>query len=103
MSDSPVHIVANLMIEDEDEYMAYQKGFFPILKKHGGELITYDDAAKTFEGDNPVKGRFILARFPSAAAAQAWYDDPDYQAISQHRRAGTKLNFLTMLNSMPSR
>lgn len=102
MSHTTVHVVANLMIEDEDAYMAYQKGFFPILKRHGGELLTFDDAATTFEGDNPIEGRFILARFPSEAAARAWYDDPDYQALSEHRRAGTKLNFLTMLHSMPA-
>lgn len=103
MSDAPVHLVANLMIEDEEAYLAYQKGFFPILKKHGGELITFDDATTTFEGTRPITGRFILARFPSEAAAKAWYNDPDYQAISEHRRAGTKLNFLTMLHSMPAR
>ncbi len=71
MSESPVHVVANLMIEDDEAYMSYQKGFFPILKKHGGELITYDDAATTFEGSSPIAGRFILARFPSEAAAKA--------------------------------
>ena len=45
----------------------------------------------------------MLFRFPSEAAARAWYDDPDYQALSEHRRAGTKLAFLTMVHGMPAR
>ena len=101
MTDTPVHVVANLIIEDRDRYRDYEKGFFPILKRHGGELLTFDDAPTTFEGNNPVQGRMILARFPSAAAAEAWYNDAEYQELSEHRRAGTKLNFLTMLHNMP--
>ena len=31
-------MVANLQIHDAERYREYEKGFFPILKKHGGEL-----------------------------------------------------------------
>jgi uncharacterized protein (DUF1330 family) len=41
--------------------------------------------------------------FPSAAHATAWYNDPDYQALSEHRRAGTNLEFLTMVHGLPPR
>ena len=43
MSDVKVYMIANLQIHDADNYRNYEKGFFPILKKHGGEFITYDD------------------------------------------------------------
>ena len=46
---------------------------------------------------------FFPIRFPSAEAAEAWYNDPDYQALSEHRRAGTRLEFLTMLHGLPPR
>ena len=39
-----VYMIANLKIEDAETYRKYEKGFFPILKKHGGSFITYDDA-----------------------------------------------------------
>ena len=48
-------------------------------------------------------GRMVLFKFPSAEKAQAWYNDPDYQALSEHRRAGTRLEFLTMLHGLPPR
>lgn len=103
MSDVPVTMIANLVVEDATRYREYEKGFFPILKKHGGEFVTFDDAPKTLEGESPPPGRMVIFRFPSEKAAQVWYDDPDYQALSEHRRAGTRLEFLTMVHGMPPR
>jgi uncharacterized protein (DUF1330 family) len=103
LSDLPVTMLANLVIEDAEAYRTYEKGFFGILKKHGGTFLTFDDATVTFEGAAPPPGRLVIFRFPSEAAARAWYDDPDYQALSEHRRAGTTLQFLTMVHELPPR
>ena len=103
MSDQPVHVVANFVVHDAAKYRVYEKGFFPILKKHGGEFITFDDNSVTFEGSEPREGRIVMFKFPNAAAATAWYNDPEYQALSEHRRAGTDLKFLTMVNAIPTR
>ena len=40
MEDVKVYMVVNLEIEDKETYLKYEKGFFPILKRHGGEFIT---------------------------------------------------------------
>jgi uncharacterized protein (DUF1330 family) len=96
-------MVANLEIRDAERYRLYEKGFFPILKRHGGEFFTFDDATKTVEGAAPPPGRIVIFRFPSEQAAQAWYDDPEYQAISEHRRAATEMHFLTMVHGLPPR
>tara|TARA_B100000508_G_C11371478_1_gene233945 strand:- start:127 stop:438 length:312 start_codon:yes stop_codon:yes gene_type:complete len=103
MSDVPVYMVANFTVEDRDEYRKYEKGFFPILKRHGGEFFTYDDNAITVEGDSPREGRMVMAKFPNEAAALAWYNDPDYQALSEFRRAGTSLRFITFVHGLPPR
>ena len=103
MSDVPVYMIVNLQITDSDTYRQYEKGFFPLLKKNGGEFITFDDAPFTMEGFSPRTGRMILWKFPSEAQARAWYADPEYQALSEHRRAGTRLEFLTMLRALPPR
>ena len=50
MSDAPAFVVANFTIHDADEYRNYEKGFFPILKRHGGEFFTYDDSTIHLEG-----------------------------------------------------
>lgn len=103
MSELPVTMIANLVISDADEYRKYEKGFFPILKKHGGEFITFDDNHETLEGTEPLEGRVIMFKFPSEAKAKEWYKDPDYQALSEFRRAGTTLKSLTMVHSLPPR
>ena len=103
MPDLPVYVLANIVINDTDTYRLYEKNFFPILKKHGGEFITFDDDVQTLEGEAPVEGRIILIKFASEAAAKTWYDDPDYQEISQHRRAGANLKFLSLVHSLPPR
>ena len=102
MSDIPVYVVANFVIEDATEYRLYEKGFFPLLKRHGGEFMTYDDMTYTLEGER-VKGRMVIFRFPSEKVARAWYADADYQALSKHRRIGTNLNFLTIVHGLPPR
>ena len=102
MSDVPVFVVANFNVHDPTEYRKYEKGFFPILKRYGGEFFTYDDHTHTFEG-TAREGRMVLFRFPSEDAARSWYADPEYQAISEHRRAGTDMQFLTMVHGLPPR
>jgi uncharacterized protein (DUF1330 family) len=103
MADTPVYLIVNLHVEDEEQYLKYEKGFFPILKEHGGQFITFDDNPVTLEGEAPRTGRMVILSFPSEEAAKGWYNDPKYQALSEHRRAGTKLEFLTMVHGMPPR
>lgn len=103
MSDVPVYMVVNLKVTDPETYLKYEKGFFPMLKKYDGKFVTFDDNAETLEGDAPREGRMIIFQFPSEEKARAWYADPDYQALSEHRRAGTALEFLTMVRGLPAR
>ena len=103
MSEQPVYMIVNLSITDAEPYRLYEKGFFGLLKKYGGEFVTFDDTAETFEGVTPLEGRVIIFKFPNPQAAKDWYADPDYQALSENRRAGTTLNFLTMVKSLPPR
>jgi uncharacterized protein (DUF1330 family) len=95
--------MANFEIEDAETYRVYEKGFFPILKRHGGKFVTYDDATETFEGFEALTGRLVIFTFPSEDAARGWYNDPDYQALSEHRRVGTRLKFLTLVHGHPPR
>ncbi len=103
MPEIPVYVVANFEIEDAKIYRRYEKGFFRILRRHGGHFITYDDAAVNFEGLESLKGRVVIFSFPSEQAAHGWYNDPGYQVLSEHRRLGTRLKFLTMVHGLPPR
>lgn len=103
MSNVPVYMVVNLAVTDVNEYRQYEKGFFPILKRFGGQFVTFDDNPITLEGVAPRSGRMIIFSFPSEQAAKDWWADAEYQALSEHRRAGTKMEFLTMVHGLPPR
>lgn len=103
MDEVPVYAIVNLHVTDATTYREYEKGFFPLLKRHGGEFVTYDDASLTLEGSSPRTGRMIIFKFPSEASAREWFADPDYQALSEHRRAGTRMEFLTLVHGLPPR
>tara|TARA_B100000427_G_scaffold319728_1_gene318308 strand:+ start:508 stop:840 length:333 start_codon:yes stop_codon:yes gene_type:complete len=103
MPDVEVYMIANLSVNDAEEYRKYEKGFFPILKRFGGEFVTFDDNHETFEGTDPLKGRVIIFKFPSDKAARDWYNDPEYQSLSEFRRLGTVLKALTLVHGLPPR
>lgn len=103
MSDIPVYAVVNLHVTDATRYRDYEKGFFPLLKKYGGEFITFDDESFTLEGSSPRAGRMVIFKFPSEEKAREWFADTEYQALAEHRRAGTRLEFLTIVHGRPPR
>ena len=65
-----VYMVVNLEIKDPDSYRDYEKGFFPMLKKHSGRFVTFDDSVEHLEGHTPIKGRIIIFAFPSEEKAK---------------------------------
>jgi uncharacterized protein (DUF1330 family) len=42
MSDVPVYTIANLHVTDAPACRQHEKGFFPLLKRYGGEFVTYE-------------------------------------------------------------
>ncbi len=103
MAEIPVLIVANLIVKDATEYRVYEKGFFPLLKRYNGNFVTLDDASVHLEGVSPRSGRMIIFGFPSEEIARQWWADPEYRALSDHRRAGCEMQFITMVHGMPPR
>ena len=102
MAKINVYIVVNLTINDAEEYRIYEKGFFPILKKHNGTFITYDDSPDVLEGPKPLPGRVIIFTFPSEDDANNWWNDMDYQELSKHRRASTNAT-IQRIKGLPPR
>lgn len=101
MPDTPVYLVANISeITDRDTYGTYEAGFMPLLTKHDGELLAADERGESLEGENALGGRMVILKFPTEEAAKAWFNDPDYQSLAQHRRAASSINFLQLVQGM---
>ena len=103
MSDVTVYMVVNLKINDAETYRIYEKGFFPILKKHNGSFITFDETPVCLDGEQPAQfDRVIMFSFPSEQDADNWWADPEYQELAVHRKASTEIT-LQRIKGMPPR
>ena len=47
-----------------------------------------------------LEGRAILFGFPSQQDADNWFEDPEYQTLSEHRKRGTKTQFITFIKTL---
>jgi uncharacterized protein (DUF1330 family) len=82
------YFVANYTITNQAEYQKYLAAVRPILKAHGAENIVVDRDSELLEG--PARQATIVLRFATKAAAQAWYESPEYQAIRHLRTDNTE-------------
>lgn len=103
MSEVPVYVVANIVIQDPDTYKKYEKGFFPILKKYEGKFITFDDNIGQLEGSSEVSGRVIIFSFPNESLVDQWYSSVEYQELSAFRREGTDTISIFKVKGQPPR
>ena len=82
------YFVANYTITNQAEYTRYLAAVGPILKAHGAENILIDRDSEPLEGS---AGQVtVVLRFASKAAAKAWYESAEYQAILHLRTDNTE-------------
>ncbi len=74
------YAVAEISVTDAEAYMAYVAAVGPLVEKFGGIYIVRGGETVAKEGGAP-NGRIVVIEFPSLAAARAFYESPDYQAI----------------------
>ena len=88
------YMVAQIKVDDAEEYAKYLAGFMPIFERHGGELLVTSKFETTvLEGEWSYPGTVIM-KFPSLAHAHRWHDDPDYKALAEHRRRSAHTNLV---------
>ena len=55
-----------------------------LIERHGGRYLVRGGAFETLEG-NADFSRLVVVEFPTVDAARAFYGDPEYQRIIDHR------------------
>ncbi|MRX50018.1 DUF1330 domain-containing protein [Paracoccus sp. S-4012] len=85
----PAYFVCTMTVHDPETYRRYTARTPAILARHGGRFLTRGDACTTAEGEAFTE-RMVLLEFPDRAAAEAFYNDPEYQEVSAFRRAASK-------------
>lgn len=92
------YFIAQYVVNDRKLYGEYQAAAGKTIGAAGGEIIAFDVAAETVEGDPPGPQTVIL-KFESSEAAKAWYDSAEYQAALPKRLASTT-GFAVLSQSM---
>ena len=84
-----VYAIAQLKFTDRAAYNRYQAAFIDIFARYSGTLLAADEAPRVVEGEwNSDK--VVLMSFPDENAFREWAESPDYQRISEDRRAGAE-------------
>lgn len=80
MTTAPAYAIGYLRdVRFGEEIAAYMERIDTTMAPFGGEFIVHGGAMSPREGE--WDGDLIIIRFPSASAANEWYDSPGYQAI----------------------
>lgn len=82
------YFIANYTINDQAEYQKYMAAVGPSLQAHGAEFVVVDRDSVLLEGS--AGHVTVVLKFATKAAAQAWYDSPEYQAIIHLRTDNTE-------------
>jgi uncharacterized protein (DUF1330 family) len=84
-----VYAIAQLKFTDRDAYNRYQAAFMDVFQRYSGTLLAADESPTLVEGEWD-RDKVVLMSFPDEPAFREWAESPEYQRISQDRRAGAE-------------
>ena len=73
------YVIVHGTPKDAEKMQEYGGAAGAIVAQHGGEFIARGPAT-VLSGTSDYKVAVVL-QFPDAAAAKAWYESPEYQAV----------------------
>ena len=82
------YMICTMQIQDPETFRQYSDHTPKTLQKYGGRFLTRGDPVSTAEGE-AFEDRMVILEFPDRASAEAWYNDEEYQRLSQYRRAAS--------------
>ncbi len=86
-----VYLIAEIGIDDRDEYSKYEAGFMNIFSRFSGSVLAVEEEPEILEGDWPHT-RTVIIQFPSRKDALEWYRSAEYQELAKHRFKSSAAN-----------
>jgi uncharacterized protein (DUF1330 family) len=83
------YVIGHVDVTNPEGYPDYARQVPASLAPYGGEFLVRGGETTVVEGEMPF-GRHVIIRFPDRAAAEAWYNSPDYQRILAIRQANSQ-------------
>lgn len=82
---NPAYLVVLGEVLDRDAFMSgYAAKLAPVYAQYGGEYLAVGRNFEIFEGEAGFKS-FIISKWPSMAAARAFWDSPEYAPLKAAR------------------
>jgi uncharacterized protein (DUF1330 family) len=78
------YFIANIKINNPEEYTHYINDAEEIFNKFNGEYLAVDNHPEVLEGSWEYT-RNVLIKFSSRADFDKWYNSDEYQKILRHR------------------
>ena len=73
-------IVTIKKVIDIEAFREYATKVYPIIERYGGKYVAVDKTPDIRSGEWPFV-RTVIVAYPNFAAAQKWYDSPEYREI----------------------
>ena len=83
------YFVAQIRIDDPEEYEKYLENFDDIFSRFNGEYLAIDESPTILEGSWDYT-KSVLVKFNSKKEFEEWYYSEDYQRILKHRLNSSK-------------
>ena len=92
------YLIANVRVTNPDQYAEYRKWSTAAFEAHHAELCVRGGKVEVLEGDW-VPERVVIVKFPSMAAAKAFYESPEY-GKARAARAGAAIMRLVIVEGV---
>jgi uncharacterized protein (DUF1330 family) len=84
------YLIADVKVTDNGWVPEYAASVHDIVHKHGGKYLARSGNVKTLEGKPLDTTLIALLQFPSAEAAEAFVNDPQYVPYAAARKGGSE-------------
>ena len=92
------YIIAHVQVTDPVQYEEYKKWSTAAMQAHNAEVCVRGGQVAVLEGDWAPE-RIVILKFPSFAAAQAFYDTPEYLQ-AREARAGAAIMRMVVVEGL---
>ena len=91
--NSPAYVIGHITVKDEAKWAEYRSQVPATLAPWGAELVCRGERLALLAGNHTHRDTVVI-RFPDAAAINAWYASPAYQALIPLRSEAAELDLI---------
>ena len=89
------YLIAHAKVNKPELMAEYSSKAGPTILAHGGTVVTRGKVAEVLAGSHGGNIA-LIAKFPDAATAHAWYNSAEYQAVIPLRDQALEANFVVI-------